>query len=161
MAVQATVLGNHVWICWFCHFRYLPESVDPCRKVSASRNTTLVYNFYVLNHDLIGLESGPFGLRFDPSSLTLFLRESLVFNICKVHQFSDSELIDGSENLGFLKCYYNSGVIFCFYQCFGFEKSHLNLARNLRKWDMRQMGLMEVGSEFLPWSYSWSLWHSW
>ena len=67
-----------------------------------------------------------------------------------MHQFSDSELTDGSENLGFLKCYYNSGVIFCFYQCFGLEKSHLNLARNLRKWDVRQMGLMEVGSEFLP-----------
>lgn len=69
--------------------------------MSASRNTILVYNFYVLNHDLIGLESGPFGLRFDPSSFTLFLRESLVFNLCKMQQFSDSELTDGSENLGF------------------------------------------------------------
>lgn len=121
-------------MCAYVHsvtylFCYLPESLDPCRKVSASRNTTLVYNFYVLNHDLIGLESGPFDLRFDASSLTLFLRESLVFNLCKMHQFSDSELTDGSENLGFLKCYYNSGVIFCFYQCFGFEKKPLELGK--------------------------------
>ena len=46
-----------------------------------------------------------------------------------MYQFSDSGLSDGSESLGFLKYYYNSGVIFCFYQCFDFSKLPLELGK--------------------------------
>lgn len=50
----------------FYYFRYLPESLDPCGKVSASRKHCL--DFCVVSNDLTELKSGSFGINFDPFS---------------------------------------------------------------------------------------------
>jgi len=61
-------IGNYVWICLLCYLKHLPESPDPCGKGSASRKQCLDFWFCVVSNYLIELESGSFGLHFDPFS---------------------------------------------------------------------------------------------
>lgn len=68
MIVQSAVVGNYVWVCSFCYFKYLPEFLEPCGEVSAPRKCYLDLEFYVVSHDWIKLENGPFQFHAAPSS---------------------------------------------------------------------------------------------
>ena len=129
----------------------------------------------------IELESRSFGFNFDPSSflnmrgkasvivlligwhfIILFLRSSLVFISGKCITFQTLACLMIQKVLAFWNAPVLWNDLLPSPNALTFLSCHLNLARKLRRrWYLRQLNLVKSGSEFLPWSYGWSILHNW